>query len=59
MNAFLKYISDRLKERSTIIGLGVLGAMVGMPPGTVETVAGCVGVVAGVAATFLPDSKQP
>lgn len=57
MNNFLVYLARRLREPSTLAGLSVLGMLVGLPPGTVETVGTCIAGVAGVAAVLLPDTK--
>ncbi|HEY0955907.1 MAG TPA: hypothetical protein VGE36_14180 [Roseateles sp.] len=53
----IKSILNRLREPSTMAGLSVLGLLVGLPPGTVETVGQIVGGVAAVAAVVLPETK--
>ena len=52
----LKMIMNRLKEPSTLAGLGVLAALFGVPPGTVEQAAQVVGGAAGLAAILLPEA---
>lgn len=57
MKTFLQYLAARVREPSTLAGLSVLGVLIGLPPGTVETVGTCVAAVAGAAAVLLPDAK--
>lgn len=57
MKNFLALLARRLKEPSTLAGLSVLGVLVGLPPGTLETVGTCVAAVAATAAVVLPESK--
>lgn len=54
---FLKYLSDRAREPSTLAALAVLGVLVGLPPGTVDAAAVIVAGVAGAAAILIPDPK--
>lgn len=47
----------RLREPSTMAGLGALAVLFGMPPGTVELAYQVVGGVAGLAAIVIPENK--
>jgi len=53
------YLLARLREPSTIAGLGVLATLAGLPPGTVDLVAQIVGGVAGLVAIVKPDQVAP
>lgn len=45
----------RLREPSTMAGLGALALLVGLPPDTVNVVLQAVGGVLGVLAVILPE----
>ncbi len=51
------FIMKRLREPSTWAGLSIIGAMVGLPPGTVDAVGQIVGGAAALVAIFLPERK--
>ena len=55
MNKFFRFALARLREPSTIAGIGVLATIVGMPPGTVDLAAQVVGGLAGLAAIAAPE----
>lgn len=57
MSKTLTFMLARLREPSTMAGLSVLGALFGLPPGTIEGVGQIVAGVAAVAAVVLPDVK--
>lgn len=57
MNATLRTIFRRLREPSTLAGLGVLGVLFGLPPGTVEVITQAVSAVLAVGAIVIPESK--
>lgn len=57
MKTFLQFLAARLREPSTVAAISVGAVLAGMPPGTVEPVAGCVAAVAGVVAALLPESR--
>lgn len=50
-----RYLLARLREPSTLAGLGVLAGLFGMPPDTVSAAAQIVAGLAGVAAVMLPE----
>lgn len=52
----MKTFFKRLKEPSTMAGLGALALLFGLPAGTVDLLAQVVGGVAGLAAILLPES---
>jgi hypothetical protein len=51
----LQFLFARLREPSTIAGLGVLATLSGMPPDTVNLTAQVVAGVAGLVAVIKPD----
>lgn len=53
-----KAILSRLREPSTWAGLSVLGAVFGLPPGTIDAVGQIVGGAAALAAIFLPEGVK-
>lgn len=57
MKSVLLYLARRLREPSTMLALSALGVIVGLPPGTVDTVGACVAGGAAVLAAVLPDTK--
>lgn len=57
MKGKIMYVINRLKEPSTLAGLGVLAVLFGVPPGTVEVVSQAVGGVLAAAAVLIPESK--
>lgn len=54
MNYFLR----RLREPSTMAGLGALAMLFGLPAEQVNAVAQAVGAVAGAAAILLPEAPH-
>lgn len=50
------YVVKRLKEPSTLAGLGVLAVLFGVPAGTVDVVVQAAGAVLGAAAVLIPES---
>jgi hypothetical protein len=52
-----KAILGRLREPSTMAGLGILAALVGVPAGLSDQVVTVVAAVAGLAAVALPEGK--
>lgn len=50
-------IINRLREPSTWAGLSIIGAMLGLPPGTVDAVGQILGGAAALAAIFLPERR--
>ena len=52
-----RYLLARLREPSTLAGLGVLAGLAGMPPETVSLAAQIVAGLAGVAAVMLPERQ--
>ena len=57
MNKTLLFLLSRLREPSTMAGLSILGALFGLPPGTVEGLGQVVAGVAAVGAVLLPEVK--
>lgn len=57
MNKTLFFLLNRLREPSTMAGLSILGALFGLPPGTVEGLGQVVAGVAAVGAVLLPEVK--
>lgn len=57
MKGRIMFIIKRLKEPSTLAGLGVLAVLFGVPPGTVDVVVQAAGAVLGAAAVLVPESK--
>lgn len=57
MNPILKNVFKRMKEPSTWAGLGIIAAMLGVPPGTFELVTQIGLGVAGLFAVALPETK--
>mgnify|MGYP000945697274 CR=1 FL=1 len=57
MKKALFYALARLREPSTLAGLGVLATIAGLPPGTVDLTAQVVGGLAGLVAIAAPDKK--
>jgi hypothetical protein len=55
MTKALKYALARLREPSTIAGLGVLATLAGLPPGTVDLAAQVVAGLAGLVAVLKPE----
>jgi hypothetical protein len=58
MNKFFRTLVKRLREPSTLAGLGVLATIAGMPPGTVDLAAQVIGGVAGLAAVVAPEAAK-
>jgi hypothetical protein len=56
MKTVLRFTLARLREPSTLAGLGVLATLFGLPPGTVDLAAQVVGGVAGIVAIVKPDA---
>lgn len=56
MKGKIMYIINRLKEPSTLAGLGVLAVLFGVPSGTVDVVVKATGAVLGAAAVLIPES---
>lgn len=54
MNAIL----NRLREPSTMAGLGVLLTLFGVPPGVPELAGQAVAALAGLAAVFMREKAQ-
>lgn len=52
-----QYLINRIRERSTWVALGVLGAAFGMPPGTSELLQQIALGVVGLVGVLAPDSK--
>lgn len=50
-------IINRLREPSTWAGLAVLGAVFGLPPGTIDAVGQVIGGAASLFAIFMPEQK--
>lgn len=57
MKGKILFIINRLKEPSTLAGLGVLAVMFGVPPGTVDVVVQAGGELLGAAAVLIPEGK--
>lgn len=57
MKNTIRFALARLREPSTLAGLGVLATLFGLPPGTVDLAAQVVGGVAGLVAIFKPEVK--
>lgn len=57
MRKKIMFIINRLKEPSTMAGLGVLAVLLGVPPGTVDVVVQAVAGVAAAAAVLVPEAK--
>lgn len=55
----MKTFIDRIREPSTWAGLSVLGAVFGLPPGTIDLVGQVLIGGAGLAAIFLGERKGP
>lgn len=53
----LKFFFSRLREPSTLAGLGVLAVLVGAKPEHADAVTQAVGAVAAAAAVLLPERK--
>ena len=53
----MKFLLARLREPSTLAGLGVLAALFGLPPDTIAMGSQVIAAVAGVAAVLLPEAK--
>lgn len=58
MNKTLAYFFKRLREPSTMAGLSVLGALAGLPPGTVDLAVQVGAGLAGLAAVLMPEAKS-
>jgi hypothetical protein len=54
----MKSILNRLREPSTWAGLSVLGAVFGLPPGTIDAVGQIIGGGAALLAIFMPEGKN-
>lgn len=54
----IDYWSHRLREPSTMAGLGVLAQLAGVPAGLSETVVQTLTGVAAIAAVLLPEHKH-
>lgn len=48
-------ILKRLREPSTWAGLSILGALFGLPPGTIEAAGQVLGGLAAIAAIVMPE----
>jgi hypothetical protein len=57
MKGKIMYFIKRLKEPSTLAGLGVLAVLFGVPPGTVDVLVTAVGGVLGAAAVMIPEAS--
>lgn len=55
MNPMLKNVLKRMKEPSTWAGLGIIAALLGVPPGTFELVTQIGMGMAGLFAVALPE----
>lgn len=53
----LRFILSRLREPSTLAGIGVIAVLSGVQPQHVDVVTQAVGCVAAAAAVVLPDTK--
>lgn len=53
----LRYLLNRLREPSTLAGLGVIAVMFGAEPGKVNVLVEAAGYALGAAAVLLPESK--
>lgn len=51
----LLFILARLREPSTLAGLGVLAVLLGAKPEHIDPITQAVGATAGAVAVFLPD----
>lgn len=56
MKGKIMYFVNRLKEPSTLAGLGVLAVLFGVPPGTVDVLVQAGAAVLGAAAVLIPES---
>lgn len=56
MKGKIMYFVKRLKEPSTLAGLGVLAVLFGVPPGTVDVLVQAGAAVLGAAAVLIPES---
>jgi hypothetical protein len=52
-------IIARLREPSTMAGLGILLALFGLPAGVPELIGQVIAGAAGLAAVFMPESARP
>jgi hypothetical protein len=52
------YFLKRLREPSTMAGLGAIAMLFGVPPGTLDLASQAVAGVLAVAAIVLPETKQ-
>lgn len=57
MKGKIMYVLKRLKEPSTLAGLGVLAVLFGVPPGTVDVVVQAGAAVLSAAAVLIPEGK--
>lgn len=57
MKGKIMYFVNRLKEPSTLAGLGVLAVLFGVPAGTVDVVVQAAGAVLGAAAVLIPEAN--
>lgn len=56
MNTILRFALARLREPSSLAGLGILAALFGLPPGTVEVASQVAGAALAVLAIVKPES---
>lgn len=56
MRGKIMYVVKRLKEPSTLAGLGVLAVLFGVPPGTVDVLVQAGAAVLGAAAVLIPEA---
>ncbi|HIV71365.1 MAG TPA: hypothetical protein H9903_10575 [Candidatus Aquabacterium excrementipullorum] len=53
----LRFLLSRLREPSTLAGLGVLAVLIGVKPEHADAVTQAIGATAAAAAVLLPDRK--
>jgi hypothetical protein len=58
MREKIMYFLKRLREPSTMAGLGAIAMLFGVPPGTLDLASQAVAGVLAVAAIVLPETKQ-
>lgn len=54
----MNYVINRLKEPSTWTALGVIGALMGLPVGTVDAVHAIAGGVLALLGVLLPEGNH-
>ena len=53
----MRYVLSRLREPSTLVGLGVLATLMGLRPELVDPITQAIGGVAAAAAVLMPEGK--